>query len=335
LTARALRPTVPVLCPWSNGGLLSDASPRDKPWDVHKAQADAVARLFAMPGTPDGLRLAERITECGRWLEFALNPDHGTGEIRLRLQTARFCRVRYCPICQWRRSLRLAALFMTHVSNRDFGPCSWLHLTLTVRNPEVEDLRSTLFSMNAAWQRMIKRDAWPALGFVRTTEITKAQDGRAHPHFHVLLLVPNGYFKRGYISHARWVELWRQALRADYDPSVSVKVLKLRTVTDETGERRELAPVEVLKYAVKPDDLIGRESIGDALWLHALQDQTRKMRFLATGGVLKDALREDVSEDDLLHTGASDGEDGEELARWWFLWFHQRYRKRSAPAGTA
>jgi plasmid rolling circle replication initiator protein Rep len=225
---------------------------------------------------------------------------------------------------------------MTHVANRDFGACRWLHLTLTVENVEVKKLRETLVSMNAAWQRMIQRDAWPALGFVRTTEITKAQDGRAHPHFHALLLVPSSYFSRRYISHARWVKLWRDVLRADYDPSVSVKVLKLRTVTDEaTGERRELAPVEVLKYAVKPGDLIGRGSIGDAVWLHALQEQTHKMRFLATGGVLKDALREDVSEEDLLRTGASDGEDGEELARWWFLWFHQRYRKRSGPASGA
>jgi plasmid rolling circle replication initiator protein Rep len=310
---------------------LSDASPRDRPWDVHKAQADAVERLYAMAKGQEFARLSVRMVECGRWLEFALNPDLDTGEVRLRLQTARFCRVRYCPVCQWRRSLMWAARFMKRVAVPEFPKGRWLHLTLTVENVPVERLRATLGEMNEAWHRMIKRSVWPALGFIRSTELTRAKNDFAHPHFHVLLYVKPSYFtSRDYISHERWASMWREALRADYDPVVYVKAWKLSTITDEqTGETRELAPVEGLKYAVKPSDLIGERKPEDAEWLALLTEQTHKLRFLATGGILKDALSEEKeTNDDLIRPGGELSEDAEEFARWWFLWFDRKYRKR-------
>jgi len=319
-----------------NGALLSEISHRDQPWDVHRLQADEVARLYAMAKGQAFERLGVRMAECSRWLEFALNPDRSSGEVALRLQTARFCRVRYCPVCQWRRSLMWVARFMKRVMVTDFPKGRWLFLTLTVRNVPLDQLRSTLVEMNAAWKRMIERKAWPGLGFIRSTELTRAANGYAHPHFHALLYVSPSYFARHYISHERWVSMWREALRADYDPTVHIKIWKSKTITDqETGVERALAPVEGIKYAVKPCDLIGDGEPADADWLALLTTQTHKLRFLATGGVLKDALREEEeTNDDLLRPdGENTKEEAEELARWWFLWFHQRYRRRSAPPG--
>jgi plasmid rolling circle replication initiator protein Rep len=319
--------TLPILGSEDNRSALSDVSPRDKPWDVHKVQADTVARLYELSHEFLGLRYAERIRECARWLEFALSPDLTTGEVRHRLHTARFCRTRYCPICQWRRSLMWCARFMTRVASMDFGRMRWLHLTLTVQNVPVDQLRWTLVAMNAAWHRLIQRQVWPAVGFIRTTEITKAKDGRAHPHFHALLLVPSSYFGRKYIRQAAWVRLWREALRADYDPSVRIQAFEPKTVTDpETGETRKLAPVEGLKYAVKPADLVGDGSPRDAEWLAELTRQTHKLRFMATGGILKDALREEAENDELIH---ADGETNgiEEIRRLWYRWDSRRYRR--------
>jgi plasmid rolling circle replication initiator protein Rep len=277
------------------------------------------------------------MVECSRWLEFALNPDRDSGEVRFRLQTARFCRVRYCPVCQWRRSLMWVARFMKRVQVPEFPQGRWLLLTLTVRNVPLDQLRLTLVDMNAAWKRMIERKSWPALGFIRTTELTRAANDYAHPHFHALLYVQPSYFSsRRYLSHERWVSMWSKALRVDYDPSVHVKVWKSKTITDEeTGVVRELAPVEGMKYAVKPCDLIGDGKPEDAEWLAELTKQTHKLRFIATGGVLRDALREEEeTNDDLLRPdGDSAKDEAEELARWWYLWFHQRYRRRSSPAG--
>lgn len=335
LTVCAAESTVPNPNFLRNGALLSEISHRDRPWDVHRLQADEVARLYAMAEGQAFERLGVRIAECSRWLEFALNPDRDSGEVVFRLQTARFCRVRYCPVCQWRRSLMWVARFMKRVMVPDFPKGRWLHLTLTVRNVPLSGLRQTLVEMNAAWKRMIERKVWPGLGFIRSTELTRAQNDYAHPHFHALLYVSSSYFGREYISHERWVGMWREALRVDYDPSVKVQAFKQNTMIDpETGTERALAPVEGLKYAVKPCDLIGKGKPADAEWLALLTTQTRNMRFIATGGVLKDALREeDETNDDLIRPdGESTKEEAEELARWWFLWFHERYRRRSSPA---
>ncbi|MFY0080253.1 protein rep, partial [Acinetobacter baumannii] len=67
-----------------------------------------------------------------------------------------FCRVRHCPVCQWRRSLRMRALMYKNIESvmNSYPSHRWIFLTLTVKNPHVTDLRSTLKEMNAGWQRL-------------------------------------------------------------------------------------------------------------------------------------------------------------------------------------
>ncbi|MCI3092833.1 protein rep, partial [Escherichia coli] len=49
----------------------------------------------------------------------------------------------------------------------------WLFMTLTVKNPPVENTRETLIRMNAAWKRLSDRKEFRSvLGWLRTTEIT-------------------------------------------------------------------------------------------------------------------------------------------------------------------
>src|SRR4051812_2931855 len=83
---------------------LADASPRHKPWDVHRAEADAVQEAYA-GGTSRHQRYATRVEACSQVLEFARDPPAGSGKQKLKLKNAWFCRVRHCPVCQWRRSL--------------------------------------------------------------------------------------------------------------------------------------------------------------------------------------------------------------------------------------
>lgn len=51
--------------------------------------------------------------------------------------------------------------------------------------------------MNKAFKKLIKRKHFLKnnLGFVKTTEITRSKDGKAHPHFHILLMMKSTYFK--------------------------------------------------------------------------------------------------------------------------------------------
>ncbi|WP_257640988.1 protein rep, partial [Acetobacter okinawensis] len=180
-------------------------------WDDHRARAADVQAIYSELSEFE--RLAERIGACSGVLRFGQIPDPETGEMRLRLREAQFCRVRHCPVCQWRRSLMWQARFFQALPDlvEAHKEARWLFLTLTVRNCPVEALRPVLRDMNTAWGRLVKRPEFQQVqGWIRTTEVTRGRDGSAHPHFHALLMVPPSYFQgKYYVKQARWVELWR------------------------------------------------------------------------------------------------------------------------------
>jgi hypothetical protein len=200
----------------------------------------------------------------------------------------------------------------------------WVFLTLTVRNCPITDLRSTIQSMNKAWQRLIKRKEFASnvLGWVRTTEVTKGRDGLAHPHFHCLLMVRPSYFTHNYVKHERWIELWQECARLDYRPSVRVQTVKLKPKPGSSSTESPLrrAVSETFKYSVKPADMMDRD------WLVELTRQVFKLRFFASGGVLKDMLRE-ADESDREPVEGGDGDD--EPSIWPFYWWRSIKRYTS------
>ena len=110
---------------------LTDYSPRDKPWDVHRAQAQSVEGVYS--GTVFD-SLAGRIRDCTGHLGFVWSdPDPETGELHLKLRSAHFCRVRHCPVCQWRRSLMWQARFLKALPSIEQAhpTARWLFITLT------------------------------------------------------------------------------------------------------------------------------------------------------------------------------------------------------------
>ena len=258
---------------------LRDLSKRDKVWDMHRANSDYVADYYREAKKFE--RYATRIDFCSQLLDFKLVLKEG--ELKLKLDSARFCRVRHCPVCQWRRSLmwKARAYRILPTVVEAYPNHRWLFLTLTVRNCSVVELRDTLQWMNQSWQRMVQRKKFPAVGWIRSTEVTRGKDGLAHPHFHCLLLIKPGYFGgRSYIKQKDWVKLWRSCLRVDYDPVVDIRAV-----------RRDNSPVElipeILKYCVKESDLVA-----DRDWFIELTKQMHKMRTVATGGVLKKYLKQ-------------------------------------------
>jgi plasmid rolling circle replication initiator protein Rep len=295
---------------------LTDYSPGDKPWDVHRAQAQAVEEIYA--GTVFN-RLAGRIRDCTGYLGFAWEADPDTGENRLKLRSAHFCRVRHCPVCQWRRSLMWQARFLKALPGIEAAhpKVRWLFLTLTVRNVPITELRSQIRSMNEAWHRLVKRHEFASnvLGWIRTTEVTRGRDGSAHPHFHCLLMVRPSYFGKGYVKQERWVDLWRECARLDYRPSVRIQVVKPKSGTKPGSTESPLrwAVAETLKYSVKPEDMMNRD------WLLELTKQVHRLRFIASGGALKDVLRETEETERDLMLADEDGE-GEGDPVIWFDW---------------
>jgi plasmid rolling circle replication initiator protein Rep len=189
----------------------------------------------------------------------------------------------------------------------------WVFLTLTVRNCPLEGLRGTVNQMNKAWNKLVLRKQFPAIGFVKSLEVTRGKDNSAHPHFHILMMVPPSYFSHGYITQAEWRNLWGSCLKVGYLPVVNVKVIKPRSTVEDNG--LQIAILETLKYGVKESDLIA-----DANWLMELTKQLHKTRAVSVGGVLKNYLSEEEPED-LVNTDENEIETAtNEDVSIWFGW---------------
>lgn len=293
---------------------LSDLSSKDKPWDKHRAFADRVEGLYA---GSEFHRLGDRIHYCSELLEFELGTDENS-RARLKLRAARFCRVRHCPVCQWRRSLMWKAKAYKVLPKiiESYPKYRWLFLTLTQKNVAIGELKKTLVEMNRSFQRLSQLKAFPAIGWLRSTEVTRGKDGSAHPHFHCLLMVPSSYFSgRDYLKQADWVAMWRKSMRLDYNPVLDVQAVK------QGKQPMELVP-ELLKYCTKESDLVE-----DREWFLELTRQMNKMKCVTTGGVLKEYLRELEQEpEDLI--GESDEPEGEDEGTLYFGWKRRDKRYR-------
>jgi hypothetical protein len=184
----------------------------------------------------------------------------------------------------------------------------WLFLTLTQKNVPITELRETLVNMNRAFQRLSQLKAFPAVGWLRATEVTHGRDGKAHPHFHCLLMVPPGYFSgKNYLKQTEWVSMWRKSMRLDYNPVLDVQAVK------QGSQPMELVP-ELLKYCTKESDLAR-----DRDWFLELTRQMHKMKAITTGGVLKEYLKELEQEpEDLI--GESESPEAQESDSLYFGW---------------
>lgn len=313
----SILPAEPKKVQHTDAPFLSDLSKGDKPWDKHRGNADRVQVHYW--NSAEFQEYAQRVSMCSQLLQFNLAPDKTAGELKLKLTSSRFCRVRHCPICQWRRSLMWKAKAYKVLPRivEKYPKHRWLFVTLTVRNCLITELRETLSCMNKGFKRMTLRKPWPAEGWLKSVEITRGKDASAHPHFHCLLMVPSSYFGRGYMKQADWVKLWRDCARLDYNPIMDARAVK------HGQQPMQLVP-EILKYCTKESNMTT-----DREWFLELTRQMRKLRCISTGGILKDYLHELEQEpEDLIHAG--DDQDAAEVdeGSLWFEWqkMDRRYR---------
>lgn len=255
-----------------------------------------------------------RVRDCGTFLEFRRYQDQS-----LKLNQANFCKVRLCPMCSWRRSLKIygqVSKVMDEVSlNNDYD---FIFLTLTCRNVLGEDLSSTIDILFNAFKKMTKRKRFKQSikGYFRALEVTHNLDYTSnsfdtyHPHFHIILVVNKSYFddKRYYISQNEWTEIWKSCLKVDYTPIVDVRRFK-----DTKGQGVSKSIAEVAKYTVKDKDFIVRDDVtmeivetmtDDAVLI--LDKALAYRRLTSFGGILKDIHKElnldDPEDGDLINT---------------------------------
>jgi plasmid rolling circle replication initiator protein Rep len=237
---------------------------------------------------------AENMRFCSSNLDFA-----DTGD-RLKLIKANFCRVTLCPMCQWRKSLRVffdtsKIVDKLEERHKNLKP---IFLTLTVKNCSVESLPLTLDNMFESWDNfMNSRTLRPKIkdkqeylikGWFRALEIIyNSETNEFHPHFHAIMYVDKSYFTgKDYLKTADWVQLWRKSAKLDYDPICDVRK------ADKRGKRKEVA--EVAKYTFKDVDIL-KETLSDetkADVIENLSGALHQRRLYAYGGLMKSIAAE-------------------------------------------
>jgi hypothetical protein len=184
--------------------------------------------------------------------------------------------------------------------------------------------------MNKAWDKLVKRKSFPAIGFFKSVEVTRNNDptsewyGTAHPHFHVLMMVNSSYFRYGYLNQKDWAQMWQSCLQVEYEPMVNVKIVKPK------GEAKTLdaeslmhAVKEVLKYTVKEEELVI-----DQAWIVELAKQLHKTRAVSVGGVLKNYLsEEDVTEEEMLSGDDEPDDDSQTTNEHWLFGWREDYKR--------
>lgn len=277
---------------------------------------------------------SQKIGQCGNWLSFV------KGKNGLKLVDARFCMVPNCPMCQWRRTLKWRAKFLELRPKifESWGNHRWVFLTLSMRNCELDNLKDTIKHLNGAFNRLSKNARFPLIGLVKSVEVTRAWDiydaftgkflGRhgskwvidyqrenkrplrleptteVHPHLHVIGIVKPSYFSgNNYIKHSEWLEMWKKALKVEYDPSFRIQTVKCnKSITakefDEDNNKADgiiKAVCETLKYTVKEQDLIGShcsDELVNSKWLKNVTEQLYKTRKVEYRGVFKEIAKE-------------------------------------------
>ena len=267
---------------------------------------------------------SEKIKQCGNFLEFIFKEHQITKDTKKKLANANFCKNRFCPTCNWRRTRNIVGQLKEAFSViQEKEKVATLFLTLTVTNPDVKDLKSTIAKMNKSFNEMTRTKPFKnaVLGYFKSIEILgdKTPNGQAHPHFHILLVVKESYFKKSdYLNKSEWAEMWRKALKVDYTPVVYVSRIKSK---NENFSDIDSAIAETVKYAVKHSDLCKRTN-EDFYYLYT---QTKNLRFISAGGILKDHLNLIKIDEDLINLKKENEALWIEIARLIYTWQNGDY----------
>ena len=269
---------------------------KDKDWRGRKVLSLKLADIFENLGYKKSL--VERVQTCGDVLRFLRREDGS-----LKLYQAYFCKNKFCPMCNWRRSMKYSYQTSRIVDEaiKQEPKGRFLFLTLTVKNTEGEALNSTISQLTKSFDRLFRRAKVKKnlLGYLRSVEVTHNEDDNSyHPHIHVLMMVRPSFFqsKKDYITQKEWSDMWSQSLKVDYVPMVDIRTVK------EKGKGMRGAILETAKYPTKPIKLdIENKQVVDDLY-----NGMYRKRQLGFGGLFKTIKKQlqldDVENGDLVHT---------------------------------
>lgn len=245
-------------------------------------------------------RQADTVTSCGDFLEFRLFRHKENKTEKQKLSGANFCKFRFCPYCNWRKTRNIAGQLKEALGTiNEKNEYSFLFLTLTVKNPQIENIKETVKHMNKSFNKLMKISEVKNIvkGYFKSIELigSKTKKGQAHPHFHILLIVKKSFSNgKNYITQKKWTDFWQNCLGVDYSPMVDIRKIKSK---NENWNDIDSAIVETVKYSVKHTELT---KMANDDFYH-LVTQSFNMRFYSTGGILKEHLNIKKAEEDLIN----------------------------------
>lgn len=217
--------------------LLEDKSSSGKvrPWRSKKVSNMTLANIYDYLANQSFdifekdyyTKRAERLRSCAVFLKFRVI-DENRNILKLK-KISNSCRVRLCPVCSWRRTLKISSharkIFnYVETSEQYSNKYDYLLLTLTVPNCSGDNLSSTIDLLMKSFDRLMKRRELKKIvkGWYRGLEVTfnkfeiiteglykrckgyfdtlgltvgdkNPNFNTYHPHFHVILCVNKSY----------------------------------------------------------------------------------------------------------------------------------------------
>lgn len=293
---------------------FSEVAELAKKWKPKRSRSELLSGSYTRLGLKSK---SNRVAQCGTFLSFAHEVDNaGIVSPAGKLHQANFCRDRLCPMCTWRKSLKL------------FGQCSqimeligndycFVFVTLTVPSVSGDMLPDTVSRLFRAWNLFSNYKAVKSatVGYFRALEVTRNNRpysksfGLYHPHFHVVFAVRPSYFKKSaYLHRDEWLALWQRAYGDDTITQVDV-----RRASDPVSDTAHKAVAEIAKYAVKDTDYIRNSEDETDLVVNDLSRSLRGRRLVSYGGVFRTAFDklglQDIETADLVHVSDDDIND--------------------------
>ena len=307
----------------NTGEILTDKRPNgeERPWKKHKMNSLKLHSLYGKALKIDNSVITESrmksLEECGDNLLFSVNDKN-----EKRLKGASFCRIRTCPMCNWRKSLKMFGQTnkIANIILEQLPTTRFIFITFTVKNCSADKLSQTIDMMNQGFKDLTNKNRKIScsakfknnmLGYIRAMEVTYNQEKDTyHPHIHCIFALKAGYFKgSGYIKKSEWQYIWGECCKTEYEP-----IVKVQTIKNSTAK----AVAEVAKYPVKMDELANYQDEKKAIKALIVFTKILKGRRLITfGGVFADIKKklklDDVETGDLVNLEDEQKENFEEI----------------------
>lgn len=333
--------------------ILSDKSStgKERPWRTHKIENQTVEECYRRLADSSSEseyweKRADRLHDCGVHLWFNVYSDGNGGEM-MKVKHAESCRVRLCPLCTWRRSIKIQAhtrkILESMQAEKNY---EYILVTLTVPNVTGAELSDKISDMMKAWNIFdkYKKFTKAVRGWYRGLEVTHnlqkykfkyiKKNGKKqrvmlvddngkpipnpsydtyHPHFHCIFAVNPSYFdSRDYIKRDEWLAMWQKAMKDPTITQVDVRKVKPKKPNNTGACFADMiisAVCEVAKYTVKSGDyVLPWDWDMSCKSVEVLDKALANRRLVAYGGVMKDWHKKLNLDDEIDGNLIEDGE---------------------------